>query len=77
MANERTVLVYDKVTKKPVYQSYTVKEIGGLRIGLAGIASNIIDKTMPPSYSEGIYLHLAKKNSRQLSICFVLRRRLT
>jgi len=69
--------VYDKVTKKPVYQSYTVKEIGGLRIGLAGIASNIIDKTMPPSYSEGIYLHLAKKNSRQLSICFVLRRRLT
>ena len=52
--------VYDKVTKKPVYQSYTVKEIGGLRIGLMGIASNIIDKTMPPSYSEGIYFTLGK-----------------
>src|SRR5450759_2864726 len=52
--------VYDKVTKKPVYQSYAVKEIGGLRIGLVGIASNIIDKTMPPSYSEGIYFTIGK-----------------
>ena len=26
--------VYDKEAKKPVYQSYAVKEIGGLRIGL-------------------------------------------
>jgi 2',3'-cyclic-nucleotide 2'-phosphodiesterase (5'-nucleotidase family) len=52
--------VYDKETKKPVYQSYTVKEIGGLRIGLVGIASNIVDKTMPPSYSEGISFTLGK-----------------
>ena len=52
--------VYDKETKKPVYQSYAVKEIGGLRIGLVGIASNIVDKTMPPSYSEGIYFTMGK-----------------
>src|SRR5665647_2692515 len=52
--------IFDKVTKKPVYQSYAVKEIGGLRIGLIGIASNIVDKTMPPSYSEGIYFTLGK-----------------
>ncbi|HAQ21411.1 MAG TPA: bifunctional metallophosphatase/5'-nucleotidase [Prolixibacteraceae bacterium] len=52
--------VYDKATKKPVFQSYVVKEIGGLRIGLIGIASNIVDKTMPPSYSEGIYFTLGK-----------------
>jgi len=52
--------VFDKVTKKPVYQSYAIKEIGGLRIGLIGIASNIVDKTMPPSYSEGIYFTLGK-----------------
>jgi len=52
--------VYDKETKKPVFQSYVVKEIGGLRIGLTGIASNIVDKTMPPSYSEGIYFSLGK-----------------
>jgi len=50
--------VYDKETKKPVFQSYVVKEMDGLRIGLIGIASNIVDKTMPPSYSEGIYFSL-------------------
>ena len=52
--------VFDKKTKKPVFQSYAVKEIGGLRIGLIGIASNIVDKTMPPSFSEGIYFTLGK-----------------
>ena len=52
--------VYDKSTKKLVYQPYSIKEIGGLRIGLIGIASNIVDKTMPPSYSEGIYFTLGK-----------------
>jgi len=38
-----------------------VKEIGGLRIGLVGIASNIIDKTMPPSYSEGLEFTLGRE----------------
>ncbi len=52
--------VFDKVTKKLVFPSYTIKEIGGLRIGLTGIASNIVDKTMPPSFSEGIYFTLGK-----------------
>ena len=52
--------VFDKGTKKPVFQSSVVKEIGGLRIGLIGIASNIVDKTMPPSFSEGIYFTLGK-----------------
>ena len=52
--------VFDKETKKPVYQSYAVKEMGGLRIGLVGIASNIVDKTMPPSYSEGISFTLGR-----------------
>jgi 2',3'-cyclic-nucleotide 2'-phosphodiesterase (5'-nucleotidase family) len=52
--------VYNKEINKLVYQSYIIKEIGGLRIGLVGIASNIVDKTMPPSYSEGIYFTLGK-----------------
>ncbi len=52
--------VYDKETNKLVYPSYIIKEISGLRIGLVGIASNIVDKTMPPSYSEGIYFTLGK-----------------
>jgi 2',3'-cyclic-nucleotide 2'-phosphodiesterase (5'-nucleotidase family) len=52
--------VFDKVTKKPVFQSYVIKGIGKLRIGIIGIASIIVDKTMPPSFSEGIYFTLGK-----------------
>jgi len=52
--------VYDKETKKLIYPPYLVKEIGGLRIGLVGVASNIVDKTMPPSYSEGIYFTMGR-----------------
>lgn len=52
--------VFNKETKETVFQSYVVKEINGLRIGLIGIASNIVDKTMPPSYSDGIYFTLGK-----------------
>ncbi|MDP3387077.1 MAG: bifunctional metallophosphatase/5'-nucleotidase [Eubacteriales bacterium] len=46
--------VFDQRTKKLIFPPYIVKEIGGLRIGLIGAASNIIDKTMPPSFSKGI-----------------------
>ncbi|MGE5313989.1 MAG: bifunctional metallophosphatase/5'-nucleotidase [Acidobacteriota bacterium] len=52
--------VYEKATGKPVFPSYIVKDIGGLRIGITGIASNIVDKTMPPSYSEGMYFTLGR-----------------
>jgi S-sulfosulfanyl-L-cysteine sulfohydrolase len=52
--------VYNKESNKLAYQSYTIKEVDGLRIGLIGIASNIVDKTMPPSYSEGIYFTLGR-----------------
>ena len=52
--------VFDKATKKPAFQSYVIKEIGGLRIGIIGIASVIVDKTMPPSFSEGIYFTWGK-----------------
>lgn len=52
--------VFDKATKKLVFPAYAIKEIGGLRVGLIGTASNIVDKTMPPSFSEGIYFTLGK-----------------
>ena len=58
--------VYDKETKKPVYRSYTIKEVGGLRIGLVGIASNIVDKTMPPSFSKGISFTLGRDELPQI-----------
>jgi S-sulfosulfanyl-L-cysteine sulfohydrolase len=52
--------VFDKVTRKPGFQQYAITEAGGLRIGITGIASVIVDKTMPPSFSEGIYFTLGK-----------------
>ena len=53
--------VYDQATKELLFSPYSVKEIGGLRIGLVGIASNIIDKTMPPSYGEGLEFTLGRE----------------
>ncbi len=53
--------VFDKETHKLVYPPYIIKEIGGLRIGLVGIASNIVDKTMPASFSEGISFTLGRE----------------
>ena len=53
--------VYDQSTKELFFPPYEMKEIGGLRIGLVGVASNIIDKTMPPSFSEGIEFTLGSK----------------
>ncbi|MHB0987650.1 MAG: bifunctional metallophosphatase/5'-nucleotidase [Bellilinea sp.] len=52
--------VYDQATKERLFPPYSVKEIGGLRIGLVGVASNIVDKTMPPSYSEGLHFTLGQ-----------------
>ncbi|MDY0289774.1 MAG: bifunctional metallophosphatase/5'-nucleotidase [Sphaerochaeta sp.] len=53
--------VYDKATKKVIFPPYRVKEVGGIRIGMVGIASNIIDKTMPPSFSEGVRFTLGRE----------------
>ncbi|MDP3450589.1 MAG: bifunctional metallophosphatase/5'-nucleotidase [Anaerolineaceae bacterium] len=53
--------VYDQTTRELIFPPYSVKEIGGLRIGLIGIACNIVDKTMPPSFSEGIYFTLGRE----------------
>lgn len=53
--------VYDKAAKERYFPAYSVKEIGGVRIGLVGIACNIVDKTMPASYSEGLYFTLGRE----------------
>ena len=53
--------VYDQATKELFFPPYEMKEIGGLRIGLIGVASNLIDKTMPPSFSEGIEFTIGHK----------------
>lgn len=46
--------VYDKKTGNLVFPPYLVKEVGSSRVGLVGIASNIVDKTMPPHFSQGL-----------------------
>jgi len=46
--------VYRKETGKLLFPPYVLKEINGIRVAIIGIASNIVDKTMPPSYSEGL-----------------------
>ena len=53
--------IYDQATKERLFPPYSVKEIGGLRIGLVGIASNIVGKTMPPSFSEGLEFTLGRE----------------
>lgn len=53
--------VYVQASKKLVFPPYTICEAGGLRVGVIGIAANIVDKTMPPSFSEGLYFTLGNE----------------
>ncbi len=53
--------IYEKDTGKLVFKPYVVKECAGLKIGLIGAASNIVDKTMPPAFSEGLRFTLGRE----------------
>ena len=53
--------VFDKTTNKLMFEPYIVKTIGGLKVGLVGIASNIIGVTMPASFSEGVRFTLGRE----------------
>ncbi|MBW7468007.1 bifunctional metallophosphatase/5'-nucleotidase [Pontibacter aydingkolensis] len=50
--------IYDKQTDELVYNPYILKEVNGLKVGVIGIACNIVDKTMPPHFSKGLYFTL-------------------
>ncbi len=52
---------FAKDTKTLLFSPGTILERNGLHIGVIGVASNIIDKTMPPSFSEGIYFTLGNE----------------
>ncbi len=52
--------VYEKETGAAVFEGRRVFEAGGLRVGAVGLASNIVDKTMPPHFSEGVRFTLGK-----------------
>lgn len=53
--------VYEKDSQRRFFNPYQVMETAGLRIGVIGIASNIVDKTMPPHFSEGVYFTDGRK----------------
>ncbi len=53
--------VYNRDTGSLVFPPYMIKEIGGLRVGVIGIASNIVDKTMPPHFSQGLQFTLGRE----------------
>lgn len=53
--------VFEQATRERFFPAYCVKEVGGLRIGLVGIASNIVDKSMPPSYGAGLRFTLGRE----------------
>lgn len=52
--------VYREYSSERLYPPYTVRETGGVRVGIIGLASNIVDKTMPPEFSKGVYFTLGK-----------------
>jgi S-sulfosulfanyl-L-cysteine sulfohydrolase len=53
--------IFSQAPKERLFPPYNIKEIDGLRIGLVGIACNIVDKTMPPSFSKGLEFTLGRE----------------
>lgn len=51
---------FDKQTGELVFPPYRMVQRNELRIAIIGIASNIIDKTMPPAFSEGVRFTLGR-----------------
>lgn len=52
--------VYDIVTGERAFPSTLVTDVGGVRVGIIGLASNIVDKSMPPHFSAGLRFTLGK-----------------
>ncbi len=52
---------YIKASGELAYPAFTVIERSGVRIGVIGIAATILDKTMPPQFSEGLRFTLGNE----------------
>ncbi len=52
---------YEKDTDTLIFSPGQLLERNGVLIGIIGIAATIVDKTMPPSFSEGIYFTLGNQ----------------
>jgi S-sulfosulfanyl-L-cysteine sulfohydrolase len=57
--------VFRKDNRELVFSPYRVKEVNGIKIGIAGLANNIVDKMMPPSFSEGLSFELGREELAQ------------
>lgn len=52
---------YGKDDGELFFPPYRMLERGGLRIAVIGIASNVVDRTMPPAFSEGLRFTLGNE----------------
>ena len=52
--------VFHDGSNEPFFPGYRVLERGGVRIGVIGVACNIVDNMMPPRFSEGIRFSLGR-----------------
>jgi 2',3'-cyclic-nucleotide 2'-phosphodiesterase (5'-nucleotidase family) len=57
--------VYEQGSGGRLFEASRVYEAAGLRVGVVGIASNIVDKTMPPHFSEGVRFTLGVDEARE------------
>jgi S-sulfosulfanyl-L-cysteine sulfohydrolase len=51
---------YQEKNDSLVFSPYTIQEAGNLKIGIIGIAATIVDKVMPPHFSQDIYFTLGR-----------------
>jgi S-sulfosulfanyl-L-cysteine sulfohydrolase len=51
---------YQEKNDSLVFPPYTIQEVGDLKIGIIGIAATIVDKVMPPHFSQGMYFTLGR-----------------
>ena len=58
--------VCDKETGDFAFAPFAVHEVGNLRVGVIGLASNIIDRAMPASFSTGLSFELGKEELPRL-----------
>lgn len=51
---------------KPAFAAAHVTEVGGARVGIIGLAANILDKTMPARFSEGLSFTIGREETPSL-----------
>lgn len=60
--------VYDSTSGRNAFEPSRIFERAGLRIGVIGLACPIVDKTMPPAFSEGLRFELGVEETRHQAV---------